>query len=420
MIDRILKRFGYERKAAADPPTIRDGTPPLHVVRSTGLPAANWSANDYQGRVTRGYEINSDVYACVSLIASTASAVKWWDGTGTGAQARRLNPLPSLRLLIRSGAGQFVSDWVTNMLLAGNDWIEIVRESDDGKPSELHQINPARIGVIRNPKAIHDDEVVQEWRVHDPVSGRPPRLLKPWRDGGGDVVQSKQFAPLDAVYGQSPLQAAMRRVDVSNEILALTQRVLQRGFVPGWIESKPEVEWTDEQVNRLKENIKASKYAGEELFLENAIWHPRGIDVGATGFADQQMLTKRDIASVFHVDPALVGDTATRTYATYRESRQALISEAVIPLLVLLRDSWNRTIGAELGSLLWFDKNSFDAISTVRAEGADRTHKLFTAGLITRDEARADLEYDPARPSDVFYGPASLVPMDRPDEDEES
>jgi HK97 family phage portal protein len=421
LIDQLLKKFGYERKATNPRPAIRDGEPSLRVVRSGGMPPANWSTNDYQGRVTQGYEVNSDVYAAVSLVSSTASAVKWWDGTGSSGQTRQLNPRPSIRLLHRSGFGQFVSDWTTNMLLAGNAWIEIIRASDDGKPSELHLINPARIGVIRDQKAIRDADVVQAWRVHDPVSGRPPRELKPWRNGSGDIVHSKQFAPIDAVFGQAPLEAAMRQVDVSNGTLSLTRRVLQRGYAPGWIEARENSEWTDEHVAQLNERIRRSKYHGEELFLENAEWHPMGIDVGAAGLADMQILAKRNIASVFHVDPALIGDTSTRTYATYRESRQALIAEAVLPLLTQFQSDWNRTIGAELQSLLWFDRDSYDAISTHRAEAAERVTKLWTSGLITRDEARSDLEYDPARPSDAFYGPANLVPMEpeaEPQEDE--
>jgi hypothetical protein len=37
--------------------------------------------------------------------------------------------------------------------------------------------------------------------------------------------------------------------------------------------------------------------------------------------------------------------------------------------------------------------------------------KLFSTGLITRAEARSDLEYGPAKPTDEFFGPANLVPM---------
>jgi hypothetical protein len=37
--------------------------------------------------------------------------------------------------------------------------------------------------------------------------------------------------------------------------------------------------------------------------------------------------------------------------------------------------------------------------------------KLFTSGLITQEEGRSDLEYGAAKPGDVFYAPANLMPL---------
>jgi phage portal protein BeeE len=107
----------------------------------------------------------------------------------------------------------------------------------------------------------------------------------------------------------------------------------------------------------------------------------------------------------------LIGDTQAQTYSNYQEARRALYMEAVIPLLKHFKDDWNRTIGAELSSPLDFDRDSFDAITAARQEATDRVVKLFTAGLITQNEGRNDLEYGPAQPGDVFYAPANMMPL---------
>src|SRR4029077_16233202 len=70
-------------------PIINDGAgnlPTIRVVRGQGLGTAVWSGVGYEAMATAGYERNSDVYACISLIAAAAKQVKWYDG-GAGSKA---------------------------------------------------------------------------------------------------------------------------------------------------------------------------------------------------------------------------------------------------------------------------------------------------------------------------------------------
>jgi HK97 family phage portal protein len=444
VLDKFLSRFGLSRKES--PPIIHDGgsnEPSIRVYGSTttyGMPAAQWTAEGYQHYAREGYGKNSDVYACVSLISSAAKQVKWADGR-TGSKCLQspealaeslgldvpfvkklhgdewrtklesmVKPNASAALLDKVGGAAFIESWISHMLLSGNAFIEVIRVN--GAIKMLYLDNPGLMKAELNRNALHEDKIVDHWRVGDGFGHW--RLIKPWaRDlkENENIVQSRMFTPAYSAYGMPPLAAAMMRVDFQNEGQTLLKRILQRGYVPGWIEARENSEWSDEHVAALKEQVRNSKVRGEELFLENAIWHPMGFEPMNSGSADHHLLTKRDIASVFHVDPALIGDTTARTYATYRESRRGLYMECVVPILSQLRDDWNRTIGTELGSPLDFDRDSFDAISAAREEACDRAVKLFSTGLITRAEARSDLEYGPAKPTDEFFGPANLVPM---------
>jgi HK97 family phage portal protein len=203
----------------------------------------------------------------------------------------------------------------------------------------------------------------------------------------------------------------MLHVDAQNEGAALLKRLLQSGHVPGWIEAAKDSEWADTQVAQLKERFQGSKQTMETPFLLNATYHPVGFSPVDSGVTEQQVLSKRDIASVFHVPSQLIGDTQSQTYSNYKEARLGLYMEAVVPLLTQFRDDWNATIGKDLDSPLMFDKDSFDAIAAARAEATDRVLKLWQGGLITQEEGRRDLEYDPARPGDVFYAPANFLPL---------
>jgi HK97 family phage portal protein len=440
VIQSVLSRFGLARKETP----IIDSRPSIRVVGVTGaggLGAANWTGHDYAGLASAGYRLNSDVYACISLIAAAGKQVKWWDagakskaltapaelakaigrgadgllvGGDEAARERHIklnsNPRPSIELLARAGGESFIESWLSYILISGNNYIEIERRGDavTGTPSMIYLQRPDRVtAVVRAPGSVapqlSESQLVEKWSIT--AYGKQRDVPTE------NISHSKLFNPSDDIYGMAPLQAALLRVDAENEGLTLMKRMLQRGFAPGWIEAREDSDWGDTQVAALKERIKFSKTAGEELFLENAKWHQMGFTPVDAGVTEQQILSKRDIASVFHVPSQLIGDAQTQTYSNYQEARRALYMEAVIPLLQQFRGDWNRTIGAALGSPLDFDKDSFDAITAARSEATDRVVKLFTSGLITQAEGRSDLEYGPAQPGDVFYAPANLMPL---------
>jgi HK97 family phage portal protein len=418
VLDRVLNRFGLQRKQEV--PIINDGAgnkPTIRVVGKFGSSgSAVWGDRDYNQLANTGYRANSDVYACVSLIAGAGKQVKW--GVDVDLEVKQNDE--SLKLLATGGAipqteniaqpygSSFIESWLSYLLLSGNAYIELGRASENGPPVSIYLLQPDQVKAETNlnkPGADYTQQPrVEMWQVK--TVGGAYRPVRP-----ADMIHSKLFNPLDPIFGMSPLEAAMLRVDAQNEAAMLLKRVLERGFSPGWIEAAKDSIWEETQVAALRERLKMSKHAGEELFLENATWHEMGFKPIDADISNQHLLSKRDIASVFHVDPVLIGDTSSRTYATYRESRLALYMEAVAPLLQQFKQDWNRMIGAPLNSRITPDKNSFDAIAAARAEATDRVHKLWTAGLITQNEGRQDLDYQSVTGGDVFYAPANLVPL---------
>jgi len=400
-MDRVLSRFGFGRKADPPaPPIINDGAgnrPSVRVRYVSTLPGAYWSERSYEQLATQGYRYNADVYACVSLIAQAGKQVRW--DTAPGSKS-----IASVELLERSGGASLIEAWLSYLLLSGNDYLELERIGSG--ISQVYLLQPDRVTAKPDLTAVRTNEqsLVQMWRVTN-ARGMPYPVPP------DDMVHSKLFNPLDPIYGMAPLEAAMIRVDSENEGAALMKRMLQRGYSPGWIEAKENSIWEDTQVAQLKERIRDSKAKGEELFLENAAWHQMGFDPGNSGVSEQHVLTKRDIAAVFHVPSQLIGDTNSQTYSNFKEARLALYMEAVIPLLEQFVDDWNEVIGRDLKSPLAFDKDRFDAIAAARAEASDRVTKLWTSGLITQNEGRAELNYDEVPGGDVFYAPASFLPL---------
>ena len=390
-------------------PIINDGAgnKPSITVRYVATPgtafgAASWTERTYEALAEFGYKRNSDVYSCVSLISTAGKQVRW-EGQAVQIGNKKFDPKPSLTLLARSGAASFIESWLSYILLSGNSFIQFGRNAS-GQLIALYLLQPLRVTPKEIGANAGNQPVVEMWRVVD-VKGNPYPVAP------GDMLHSKLFNPLNPILGMAPLEAAMLRVDAQNEGATLMKRLLERGYTPGWIEAAKDSIWEDTQVAQLKARMKGSKMAGEELFLENATYHPIGFTPIESNVTQSSTLSKRDIASVFHVPPQLIGDTASQTYSNYIQARQALYMEAVVPLLSQFRDDWNQTIGRELESPLQFDKDSFDAIAAARSEATERVHKLWTAGVITQNEARRDLEYDPVAGGDVFYAPANFLPL---------
>src|SRR5262245_22065193 len=309
VFDSVLSRFGLARMNGAgrkEQPIINDengNRPSITVIGGSALPGTNWTQLGYLQMVNAGYKLNPDVYACVSLIAGAGKQVKWYDGGSNSKaftpledlaksigcdpdtqiesirsdeKARRryvkasVDPRESLRLLKEAGGAAFIEWWLSYLLLAGNNYIEIERKNST-RPTNIYLLRPDRVTAWTSPNYnTHTDldaphmterELVDFWRVN---------AFGQWRRvPPADMVHSKLFNPTDDIYGMAPLTAALLRVDTQNEGANLMRRVLQRGFAPGWIEARENSSWGETQLANLKERMRASKLAGEELFLEN-------------------------------------------------------------------------------------------------------------------------------------------------------
>src|SRR3954466_15812669 len=156
MLTDVLNRFGLRRttKAAPSVPIINDGAgnrPTVRVRYVSTLGTAAWSSHDYESMAQAGYVNNSDVYACVSLIASAGKQVKWDSSPGSGS-------LASLKLLKEAGGPNYIEAWLSYLLLAGNAYTQIGRNAA-GSINGLHSLSPAIVTAVPNRSALYQGEV---------------------------------------------------------------------------------------------------------------------------------------------------------------------------------------------------------------------------------------------------------------------
>ncbi len=375
MFNKLLASFGYQRKESRA----------YSALIQLGLDMPVWTPRDYEQLTKAGYQLNSDVYACVNLIARSAKQIPWMVKTkeeGTSVA----NNHPLLKLLQRPNERDTESDFkeaaIAYQLLSGNTYIERSGGTENTAPVFLYAHRPDRMRVIKGTRR----QIVAGYVY---TAGATPVHFQPW-----EILHLRSFNPLDDFYGFSPIEAAAYLIDGSNEAAALYKKLLQKGYPPGAVMVKG-VDYSDEQVQQLKRGLKRSSEAGEILLLQDATWQEMGFKPVDASIFEGKRFTKRDIAAVFGVPSGMIGDTQVKTYANSREERRSLYTEAVIPALTKLRDGLNNFLSPLYGgAFIDFDKDSIDALAEDRDTQATRVKTLFEVNLIKRNEARAELKYD--------------------------
>ena len=422
VIQSVLRRFGYIKQDAPKP-IIYDRYPNTPEVTVTDGSMTAGTDLSYNTAARTGYQTNADVMACISLIAQSGAQVKWDDSpwperTQSGTtRPQQQGTGPAAALLEAAGGASYVQSLLSYLLLSGSSYTEITELGADrpgGRPRyRLDLLRPDRVSPVLSAPVTAQVRMVTGWLYS--VNGHR-RLIAP-----ESMIQTKLFNPLNDYVGMSPMQAAMLDIQSKNAGTALTQRTYSRGFTSGVIEAAIGSNWGDNEIAVVRARAEDMQRTGRVLFLENATWKDIDFSLAAAGVVDNRLFSKRDVAAVFKVPPELIGDVNSKTYSNYQEARQALYTEAVIPLLKQVADDFNRQMRARLLSILALDKDSFDALAYVRREATDRVMKQFGGGVITHDEARAELLYGPVKEvpagaGGIFYAPANVVPLGETDE----
>ena len=199
---------------------------------------AIWKTKAFAPYAREGYIQNTDVHACISLIATAFKGIRIFPYTeDEEGNKREIKTGPLADLLTRpnpqQSAQQFQEAWITDLLYAGNSYVErTVGSSPLKAPLELYGQRPNEIEIVKGDR-------------NNPIAGfRFIQLLNSnstvtwpcdWIGKRGYVQRInhvKFYHPLDRFYGLSPIEAAARCIDQNNEAQAWNVAMLQNGCRP--------------------------------------------------------------------------------------------------------------------------------------------------------------------------------------------
>lgn len=412
LFDRIKNVFVPQQ------PTLQTKQSP--VVMYNNVSGAYTSKDKYEDFAKEGYQQNAIVYRCVNEIAQGASSVpfKVFDGD------IELDNHPLIDLLNRPSpqfAGvEFFQGVYSHLLLAGNSYV--LKTMVSGQPRELHILRPDRMRIKPSKTRIPDayeyvlnGKVVESWDA-DPDTG------------ASEVKHFKTWHPQDDYYGLSPLSAGAVDVDQHNMSAKHNYNLLLNGARPsGAVIFKPKddsgmtVQLTEGQRQQLMSDLdlrfSGSSNAGRTMLLEGDFdFKEMGLSPKDMDFIQMKNMTARDIALVFGVPSQLVGVPDNQTYNNVSEARLALYEDTIIPLLKRVESDLNEWLGNDFNENvnIQYDIDAIPAMAERRKKIYENVVQAVREGILSRNEARDRLGYEPVEGGNEVYISANLFPLGEP------
>ena len=403
-------------------PKVQRKEAPIVYYNSLGYDSA--PKISYEDLATDGYSENAIVYRCVNEIANNASRVKI--NLFRGDQEVDNHPL--LDLLYKPSPTMSQVEWFQSvysyLLISGNNYMLSVG-GDNTPPTELYNLRPDRIKIRTGTRAMpvaYDymlkGQVVESYDVDQAT-------------GASKVKHIKLFNPLDDYYGMSPIQASSVDIDQHNLANKHNVNLLQNGARPSGAvifnpkdETGGHVQLSDVQRNQLMNDVNqrfsGTGNAGKPMLLEGDFdWKEMGLSPKDMDFIQLKNMSAKDIALVYGVPSQLIGIPDSQTYSNFAEAKLALYNETIIPLLDRIQgdlNEWLVPMFNEQGLELRYDIDSIPAMAEQRKRVFESVTAGVRDGILTRNEAREQLGYEPMEGADSLLVPANLMPLNLADD----
>lgn len=368
---------------------------------------ASYPPANYENNARYGYRRNELIYACIAKKASTASLPKLrvYD-----SQGQELPDHPLRALITRPNPYMTEKDlWAATIItldLAGVAYWEKVRDRT-GRVVQLWPLRPDRV----TPKRAEGSALIGGYEYRVPGVGDPIVL------DARDVLDFRLYDPLDMYGGLAPVAVAARVGDVDNATTDFLKEFFERAAVPpGLLKFKELITEAEREAVRAKWR---QIYGGSSNWLDVAVldqdveYQRLGFTFSELEFGSLDARSEARICMVLRVPPILVGAKVgldRATYSNYVEARRAWWEDDLLPLYGHLGDEVAEDLASEYGDVkLEWDFSAVPALREDRSARWDRAVRAWSSGLVTRNEARAELGLGAVGDGDIFIVPLSVM-----------
>ena len=369
---------------------------------------ASMTMNSFYSYVKEAYYLNPFIYSAINLIARTVASIKLNAYISDDENNLQIADNHNLNINIFENAneydsfGYFINEVIINLYLSGNAYIHKVVKGN-GIPLELYSLNPQAISVIQGDG------------INNKIDGYKYNIT------GGNVVfkpdeilHLKFYDPLNDFYGISPIVSIAWTVQNMNDIHKFNTKLIQNSARPEGafvVDSK----LTIEQYTRLKQQID-ERYsgimnAGRPLLLEGGVdFKTISITPADLNLVDIINHNSKEIALALGVPEILLGGEY-KTFNNYKEARQGLYIETILPLVKQLVSRFNKFLltSQDIIRKITIDYEEPDIfkedVNAVWTRGLD----ALRSGAISINEFRQMVGFDRIMGGDVLLTPASSL-----------
>lgn len=298
--------------------------------------------------------------------------------------------------------------------LTGNIYIwKQKRETGDKKPFRLYVLPSHLIEIKTNA-----DGSVKQYNV----------VISPneFTDFKADEVIHIKYATVlyghsgEHLYGQSPLLAALRPLQGSNESIDRMLEIMASGGVFGFLTNRSEQNpLTKEQAKALHNKLKASNRSKDELarlFVTNGT-----VDFVQVGLKPTDLEIEQNAKSylatfcrVYGWSYLLMDPESLKGYDNFKTAWRSSISQAIAPDLIRIQEALTEGLCAEWDKSLFLEFDISEFIE-LREDLKEMAALLAQAWWVTPNEKRFAMYYETLEDDDMdkVYAPLGLTTLEQ-------
>jgi HK97 family phage portal protein len=342
--------------------------------------------------IDEGYQLNVVIYRAVQEITRAIGNLEIELANEAGDI---IENHPALDLIAKpnptQGGDGFLREMFTNYLLMGE--MACTRYPEGGKPAQLWTAHPLFIKVNGGAGGVASSYVYEQnnWKATFPVD----RLT-----GRSQMYFQKTYNPNDYWRGQSPLMAAGLPADTHNVGSRWNYQLLRNSARPSGVISLGS-DVSGDVVAKIKEWFKAAfqgeASAGDVPILPPGVtWVPMDNSPRDMDFSTTQREAAKLIASALGVPLPLIDNDAS-TFNNLDQAKERFYTDTVLPLFNEFLVQFGEWLLPMYGEGLHFQVNEdkIGALEGLRTRLFERMIKAVGAGVLTPDEARVAMGYDP-------------------------
>ena len=361
----------------------------------------------------KAYKLQVWVHRCVDLLASCISSVplRLYDVDKDGVRAGVVANHPLVVLL--ADVNPFNLNYSTLMrstesslkTFGNNYWY--LEYGGGSLPREIYWLRPQGVTIIPSAKA---GEYISAYEYQaSPTS----KIIYP----AESIIHMKYFNPLDDYYGLSPIESIRTAIEADLYAQAFNRMFFQNSARPdGFFTTTEDI--TDEQADQaertIKQNFRGSNKAHVLGMLRGGMkFQELGTKPRDAEWAELRHTGRTEFCGAFGVPESLATAEAAN-YATAMEQKKSLWDETIIPELVYIAETLNRSLkprfpGTE-NMRLEFDLSDVPALVEQTMKNYERLQKAAGVPIITPNEARGKIGLDDTEGGDVIYIPMNYIP----------